>query len=165
MSRGLGEVQIQALRVFIEHEDHGGITFGDDSGKWLSLRVIKLWAWGAHDGHLTYHRGTPEQLATLRQNERVFMQTGHVPENNTGWSDGIKPNLHGPFKRALELLVRRGCLRARNELQSWQWKKRKRRDRYYQITKQGKCELCKVHTYRLGLLDTGRHPLEPGETL
>jgi hypothetical protein len=152
MSRGLGELQRIALRTMAEHEEKGGMFIGDESGRWLSLRVIKLWAWGTTESYhrsawvLNDLRGTPEQLARAKADFRIFMRTGRYPEHDDALMKGVRRNLHGPFKRALELLVERGYARAvYPPLESWQYR-RTRRDRYYQLTEKGKSELLKVHT-------------------
>jgi hypothetical protein len=142
MSRGLGEVQIQALRGFLWKQQ-----IDED---WLSLRVIKRRAWGDRSNVPMYPNFN---LRQVRQS-----------------SDEYKTNHHSSFKRALELLVARGLLEERcicrdNALNrgisllaahvpanvcidhvklpfSREWQ--------YRLTEGGKCALSKFHTYKNG---------------
>jgi hypothetical protein len=120
MSRGLGEVQIQALRGFLWRQ---GI---DES--WCTLRCIKKRAWGD------------------RRDVSMFPSFNLRQSRKSG--DSYKANHHSSFKRALELLVKNGYLEARNF--RLRCSRRLTPYREYRLTERGKCALSKVNTYKAG---------------
>lgn len=130
MSRGLGEVQIQALGGFIWK----GVIVDE----WRDLRAIKRCAWGDRSDASMYPDST---LAQVRK-------SGEEHKNNH----------HGSFRRALELLVKSGYLEVRNvwptfpELERFErsqgmyFYSRRTPDREYRLTDKGKDAVTKFHT-------------------
>jgi hypothetical protein len=101
MSRGLGEVQQLALQAF--RRPDGSLEDG-----WVELGELKCRAWGERTRYSSVFGVTvSEGLKYRRDTKSLAVRDGYLRRNRTA------SNYHQSFKRALEMLQKRGLVEAR----------------------------------------------------
>lgn len=135
MSRGLGEVQIQALEGFAKYHlwrESLIARFPNRQPRdWLTLKALKLYAWGDRRNAAMYPNS---DLCGARRSK----------------SGEYKDNHHSSFKRALTLLVRGGFVevgaRVGPDGMPVRESRRIKPTLEYRLTPKGKCAVAQLHT-------------------